>query len=79
MYTFLCEVKLNKYNLISEVIEIISDILVAQGICEVICICFFVRLTENDKILLHTHDVCEVMHSCLLAKRNKINKIIFLR
>ena len=76
---FLCEVKLNKYNLISEVIEIISDILVAQGICEVISICFFVSLTENNKILPHTHDVCEVMYSCLFAKRNEINKIIFLR
>ena len=59
-------------------IEINLDLLVAQGVCEVICICFFVSLTEIHKILLHIQEVCEVMYICLFATRNEINKIIFL-
>ena len=51
----------------SEMINILSYILVAQGVCEVICICFFVSLTEIDKILLYIQEVCEVMYICLFA------------
>ena len=60
-------------------INILSYILVAQGVCEVICICFFVSLTEIDKILLYIQEVCEVMYICLFASLNEINKILFLR